>query len=381
MMRALAQSARSRPFSVLGTRSSSSVVNRAWHRSPSSPSSPPAPLTHLSIRGLSSSSTSSPQATTNSTAKASTPSPGGVTASPNDVIVEDDEEANDKPLPFQEVAFPWRSAPHKRVSFTQAIYKNTINLLPQSYIRGLLLQVLSVRMETPPQAITELLFRSTRFAFIQAVRGIFDGQCKTPPPTWEYSKDEEKSPKSEWEVGYPDLAEMMDDRLTEMYKDVITRFKANKRDVRLELESINPIAMNDFKLLIGPPRGTALLEGSEEVEVLGITIVVGKSPSEQEGLGVMGQWAVEQARTVPKSNFHLGFQMAVTFKCREMFVVRNEETEEVIQGEEGVVREVEHVARFEIEFDRRAQVRNRGKGRERGREVEHCNRVDDRKGM
>jgi hypothetical protein len=279
--------------------------------------------------------------------------------------MEDDEEANEKQLPFQEVAFPWRSAPHKRLSFTQAIYKNTINLLPQSYIRGLLLQVLSVRMETPPQAITELLFRSTRFAFIQAVRAIFDGQCKTPPPTWEYSKDEEKPPQSEWEVGYPALADMMDDRLTEMYQDVITRFKANKRDVRLELESINPIAMNDFKLSIGPPRGTPLPEGSEEVGVLGITIVVGKSPSEQEGLGVMGQWAAEQARTVPKSNFHLGFQMAVTFKCREMFVVRNEETEEVVQGEEGVVREVEHVAKFEIEFDRRAQVRMGRRERER----------------
>ncbi len=317
MMRALVQSARSSKLTNLGTLSGSNAVVRAWPRSPSTFSSTPTPLTYLFFheqrqRGISSSS-SSPPAAANNTTKASTPSHGGATASPDDVIVEDDEEANEKPLPFQEVAFPWRSAPHKHLSFSEAIYKNTINLLPQSYIRGRLLQVLSVRMETPPQAITELLYRSTRFAFIQAVRGIFEGQCKTPPPTWEYSKDEEKPPSCEWDMGFPALADMMDDRLTEIYQDVIARFKANKRDVRLELESINPIAMDDFKLLIGPPRGMPLPEGSEEVEVLGIGVVVGKSPSEQEGLGVMGRWAVEQSRTVPKSNFHLRFQMAVTF--------------------------------------------------------------------
>lgn len=272
-------------------------------------------------------------------------------------MVVEDEEANEKPLPFQEVAFPWRSAPHKHLSISQTIYKNTFEVLPQSYIRGLLLQVLCARMETSPEAITELLFRSTRFAFIQAVRGIFDGQAKTPPPTWEYTNDELKPPSSEWEVGYPPLADMFDGRLTEMYQDVIPRFKANKREVRLELESIHPIAMNDFRLSIGPPQGTALPEGTEELEVLGITIVLGKPPSEQEGLGVLGQWALKQAQTVPKSNFHLRFQMAVTFKCKEMFVVTNEETKEVVQGEEGVMREVEHVARFSIEFDRRAQVR------------------------
>lgn len=359
-MRALAQSAGSRNLVNLGTRGSSNAVVRRWSRSPSSVSSGPGRLNYLFFqeqqqRGISSSSSSPPAATT-STTKASTPNPGGATALPDDVIVEDDEDANEKPLPSQEIAFPWRSAPHKRLSSFEAIFKNTINILPQSYIRGRLLQVLSMRMDTSPQAITELLYRSTRFAFIQAVRGIFDGQCKTPPPTWEYSKDEEKPPSSDWELGYPILADMMDDRLTEIYQDVTARFKANKRDVRLELESVNPIAMDDFKLLIGPPRGMPLPKGSEEVEVLGIGVVVGKSPPEQEGFGVMGRWAVEQSRTVPKSNFHLRFQMAVTFKCREMFVVTNEETEEVVQGEEGVVREVEHVARFEIEFDRRAQV-------------------------
>lgn len=236
-------------------------------------------------------------------------------------------------------------------------------------------------MEAQGNDLREILFRSTRFAFIQAIRGIFEGQCKTPPPTWEYTNDELNPPSSEWELGYPPLSEMMEPKLLEMYQDVVARFRANNREVRLELESIHPISMHDFKLIIGASRGTPLPPGAtkhSKGSMTWITLQMPKGGEEMEGggggqemgMGNNGQSFTAAARGSKKSS-KMVFQMAVTYKCRELFCVKDVETEEVVQGEEEV-RETEHDCRFEMEIDvaNRSQVRHWEGGRKDLRERE-----------
>lgn len=388
MMRSIAQSARrGRLVSVAagvysrssGSRSSSSssghAISQALRRSAgsSSPSSLyPAPISaawnqhqHLLLhhprRSVSSDSASS---SSHATAKATTPTPAA-SVGPGTVAAE--EEEKETPPPYQDVAFPWRSAPRMHLSFFQRISKGLSDFMPQAFIRGLFFMSVGKMMEAPADDLREVLFRSTRFAFIQAVRGIFEGQCKTPPPSWEYTNDELNPPSSEWELGYPPLSEMMEPKLLEMYQDVVAGFRANNREVRLELESIHPISMHDFRLVIGPSRGTPLPPGATKHTRGGVTVIVPQMPEEgEEEGGEGGRQEMGGANNgqsfmaaVRGSKNHLIFQMAVTFKCKELFCVKNVETEEVMQGEEEV-QDTEHVCRFEIDFDNRAQVREGG---------------------
>jgi hypothetical protein len=389
-MRSIAQSARRGRFvrfaAGMGSRSSGSgssssssssrAISQALRRSAASspPSSLyPAPLSaawnqhqqhpflHHPRRGVSSDSASS---SSRATAKANTPTPAASIAP----SVAAEEEEKDKPPPYQDVAFPWRSAPRVHLSFFQRISKGLSDIMPQAFIRGLFFMSVGKLMEAPADDLREVLFRSTRFAFIQAVRGIFEGQCKTPPPSWEYTNDELNPPSSEWELGYPPLSEMMEPKLLEMYQDVVAGFRANNREIRLELESIHPISMHDFRLVIGPSRGTPLPPGATKHTRGGVTVIVPQMPEEGEeeeggggrqelGVGNNGQSFMAAVRG---SKNHLIFQMAVTFKCKELFYVKNVETEEVVQGEEEV-RDTEHVCRFEIDFDNRAQVSEGGR--------------------
>lgn len=314
-------------------------------------------LLYNSRRGMSSDS-APPSSFANPRASTSSPQEG---VAPGSVAAE--EEEKEKPPPFQDVAFPWRTAPRMHLSFLQAASKWFSDVFPQAFIRGLFYMSVGKLMEAPAEDLREILFRSTRFAFIQAVRGIFEGQCKTPPPAWEYTNDELNPPSSEWELGYPPLSEMMEPKLLEMYQDVVARFRANNREVRLELESIHPISMHDFKLVIGPPRGTPLPPGATKHTRGGVTVIVPQMPEggeEMEGRGGgqemgMGNNGQSFMAAVRGSKNHMIFQMAVTFKCRELFCVKDVETDEAIQGQEEM-RETEHVCRFEIDFDNRAQL-------------------------
>jgi len=298
------------------------------------------------------------------TAKASTPTPDAAVA-PGSVAAA--EEEKEKPPPYQDVAFPWRSAPRVHLSFFRRISKGLSDIMPQAFIRGLLFMSVGTLMEAPADDLREVLFRSTRFAFIQAVRGIFERQCKTPPPTWEYTNDELNPPSSEWELGYPPLSEMMEPKLLEMYENLVAGFRANNREVRLELESIHRNSMHDLRLVIGPSRGTPLPPGATKHTRGGVTVIVPQMPEgeEEEGGGgrqELGMGNNDQSimAAVRGSKNHLIFQMAVTFKCKELFCVKNADTEEVVQGEEEV-RLTEHVCRFEIDLDVRAQVREGGR--------------------
>jgi len=383
MMRSVAQSARRGRLLSLGagvgsrssgSRSSSSrAISQALRRSAASSSSSPsqlypAPLSaawnqhqqqllhHAQRRSVSSDYSSLSPAT----AKASRPTPDAAVA-PGSVAAE--EEEKEKPPPYQDVAFPWRSAPRVHLSFFQRISKGLSDIMPQAFIRGLFFMSVGKLMEAPADDLREVLFRSTRFAFIQAVRGIFEGQCKTPPPNWEYTNDELNPPSSEWELGYPPLSEMMEPKLLEMYENLVAGFRANNREVRLELESIHPISMQDFRLVIGPSRGTPLPPGATKHTRGGVTVIVPQMPEGEEEEGGEGRQELGLRNNgqsfmaaVRGSKNHLIFQMAVTFKCKELFCVKNVETEEVVQGEEEV-RLTEHVCRFEIDFDNRAQVR------------------------
>ena len=323
--------------------------------SPSSSSSAASSLLPLRY-GLAS---SAPFSTTPSTdaAKAAAKAPA---ASPNDVVVEEEAEeeateGGEKPAPYQEVAFPWRPDPRPPLGFFQMVSKTFHDFLPQAYIRGLFYNAVGNLMETPSDDMPELLFRSTRFAFIQAVRGIFDGQCKTPPPTWEYTNEENKV-SSEWELGVPPLHAMMDSKLVALYEHAVAQFRANKRLVRLELESITPLTIDDVKLVIGPPRGEPLPAGATKHHKLGVTVIAASSSEKEEagGEGDWGQSFMQQIRPRLAPNYHYLFQMAVTFRCKELFCVTNEETGEVVQGVDEVV-ETSHTVLFEIDFDKHAQ--------------------------
>lgn len=358
MMRGLAaQSARTSKRHLLRPRTTSSTtalqrccrLPSSFSSCSSSPFAAAASSSLLPLRyGLSSSSFStSPSDAVKAAAKAPA-------ASPSDVVVEEEEAGQgEKPAPYQEVAFPWRPDPRPPLSFMQMVSKTFHDFLPQAYIRGLFYNAVGNLMETPSEDMPELLFRSTRFAFIQAVRAIFDGQCKTPPPTWEYTNEENKI-STEWELGYPPLHAMMDSKLVAMYEHAVERFRANKRVVRLELESITPLHIQDVKLVIGPPRGEPLPAGATKHHKLGVTVIAASAPEKEEPAGDWGQSFMQQIRPRLAPNFHYLFQCAVTFRCKELFCVTNEETGEVVQGADEVV-ETSHTVLFEIDFDKHAQ--------------------------
>jgi len=283
-------------------------------------------------------------------------------ASPVDITFIDDN-ASQKPLPVQEVAFPWRPAPRRPAAPRYASYGEWFTqILFQATLRGTFNKLLSKEMECLPRAVQERLFRYMRFAFIQGVRGIFDGQCKTPRPTLEFSREDPTPPSSTWDMGYPPLSAMMDEALVMTYKDVMARFKANKREVRLELESIVPVAMHDYRMSMGPPRGSPQRAAMAKHKFFGLT-TFSDQPIDIDG--PMTDTLAAYVRVMSR-NPRIGFHIAVTFRCRELFCVRNTDTGEVLQGEDGI-REVDHVARFDVELDQKAQVMFRERKGRRGR--------------
>jgi hypothetical protein len=151
--------------------------------------------------------------------------------------------------------------------------------------------------------------------------------------------------------------------LVEVYEHVSARFRASKREVKYELENIETIDINDFKLVLGPPRETPFPAGATIHDRWGVIVIACTPPSVEEEVGgegfqPLGEWGqsiYHKIRPQVTPNFHYIFSMAVTFRCHELFVIKNEETQEVVQGEDALV-ERDHKVRFEIQFDSHAKL-------------------------
>jgi len=255
--------------------------------------------------------------------------------------------------------FPWGSAPEAEVSAfgpqEKSMFQRLRYYLSTLVVREMLAKKVAMHTNAVKRDVFRSLSGSTRFAFIQAVRAIFEGTCKTPEPTWKLTYHDARSPSSEWELGYPPLSAMMEPKLASLYENLVSSFRAKDLEVRYELESIRVLSLAGFRAIVGLREAQEKPERSS-VNIGALSLVFGKPvtvPSESE-----------RKEPVPIS---ILYRMAVTFRCRELFTVRNSGTGEVLQGEDRM-KEVDHVARFEVKVD---EEKVRGSEGDDGNGVRH----------